>query len=319
MDLEMVFNELSLRSLAKDIPTAREWLLGLINTMRSATAKGVNRVLRVHSDFHAAVLAPDYLLARWRNDDEVDRDTRRYFNSLITKAPFLTDIQNPQVENNALLSEFIYNGHQANGLGVASLLEALALSLRSEKLWEQSHLELQVNRLEDDGGLSTKSEIVVHASSTAHVLEHDQWIKDRLRTGVHDGNDLWNRKDTLFPSLSFCENAGKQMQRLPTGDPMLRPLVRRLFELENYCNGWKSGPFVPESLPSKASPKSQSTLQQFSKDRTFLCPDGHKRVFSWHVRLTPGAWRIHFFPAPETKNIIIGYIGFHLPTAKEPT
>lgn len=315
----MVFNELSLRTPANDIPTAREWMLGLINTMRMATAKGVNRMLRTHGDFHTAVLAPDYPLARWRNDNEVDRDTRRYFNSLITKAPFLTDIRNPQIENNILLSEFICGGHHATGLGVAFLLESLAVSLRSEKLWEHSRLELQVNWLKEDGNLSTESATVVHASDVAHVQEHDQWIKARLQTGVHDGEDLWNRKNTLLPSLSFCENTGKQMQRLQKGDPMVRPLVRRLFELENYCKGWSSGPFVAESLPSKASPESQATLQQFGKERTFLCPDGQERIFSWHIRLTPGAWRIHFFPEPETRKIIIGYIGPHLPTVKDPT
>ena len=36
--------------------------------------------------------------------------------------------------------------------------------------------------------------------------------------------------------------------------------------------------------------------------------DGEKRLFSWHIRMTPGAWRLHFHPLKPTK-IIIGYIG----------
>ncbi len=315
----MVLNDLSLRSPANDIQTAREWMRGLVSTVRAATAKGVNRVLRTHTSFQVASLAPDYPLSRWRNDNEVDREIRRYFNTLITKAPFIADIRDSQIENNILSSEFIYEGLQANGLGVASLLEALAISLRSEQRWESSHLELQANWLQNDGSISTESVVVVHASKIDHVWEHDQWITDRLQTSVHDGTELWSRKSELFPSLSFCEHVGKQMRRLQNGDPMVRPIVRRLSELENYCKGWKSGPFVSESLLSKASPESQSTLQHFSKDRTFQCPDGQERVFSWHVRLTPKAWRILFFPDSETKNIIIGYIGSHLPTAKEPT
>jgi hypothetical protein len=64
-----------------------------------------------------------------------------------------------------------------------------------------------------------------------------------------------------------------------------------------------------------ATSESEATLNQYRHTRTFICPDGVPQVFKWHVRLTPGAWRIHFFPLDDKRQLIIGYIGRHLPIA----
>src|SRR5579859_5192650 len=99
------------------------------------------------------------------------------------------------------------------------------------------------------------------------------------------------------------------------GDPRLLSILKRLYELEDYCNGWQHGPFDHTKI-NKATPESPDTLEVYGSERTFLCYDGEFRVFSWHIRLTPGPWRIHFFPLPEEKKLIIGYIGHHLNTVK---
>jgi len=41
---------------------------------------------------------------------------------------------------------------------------------------------------------------------------------------------------------------------------------------------------------------------------TFLCPDGKERSFDFHLRFTPGAGRIYFYPK-QPGAIIVGYIG----------
>lgn len=319
MALDMVLNEISVRSPASDIQTAQQWMSNLLRTIIAATKQGVNRVLRTHRDFRDTILAPGYPLAKWRNDRNVDIEERRYFRNLITKSPFLVDLHGSEIKENFLLYEFSHEGDEAEGLGHAYLLEALAISVRSECRWEFSRLELEAKQLDEDGNLTVDVVKVTHASNPSHVVEHKAWIKERLQKGVRDGVYLWNRRHELFSSLSFCESVGKQVQKLGSGNPMLRQIVKRLFELENYCKNWHEGPFNPDSLPTKATPESQATLQQFGSERTFLCPDGQERIFSWHVRLTPGAWRIHFYPEAETKKIIIGYIGRHLPTDSYPT
>jgi len=317
MDLDMVLNELSVQFPASDIRTAHEWMSDLLNTIIAATKQGVSGVLRTHRDFHATMLAPDYPLARWRNDPSVDKEKRWYFNFRITQKPFLADLDAPEIEEKLGLCEFTYEGDVVQGLAHAYLLEALAVSVRSARRWEFSLLELEVRQLDDDGNLTIEIVEVIHASYPSHVVEHEEWIQNRLQRSVRDGVDLWNRKHELFSSLIFCESVGKQLQKLRSGNPMLCPIVKRLFKLENYCKNWHDGPFNPDNLRTKATPESQATLQEFGNERTFLCPDGQERIFSWHVRLTPGAWRIQFFP--EVGKIIIGYIGPHLPTVSYPT
>ena len=60
MDLEIVFNELSLQTRAADISTAREWMSEFIDTIRTAKpAPGIKRKLRTRNDFSDSLLAPN--------------------------------------------------------------------------------------------------------------------------------------------------------------------------------------------------------------------------------------------------------------------
>jgi len=321
MDLEMVFNELSLRSPASSVEQARQWMTQFISLVITLTRQGVNRILRTGADFHIAKLAPDYSLVNWRNDNEVSREERQFFRALTTKAPYLADLL--QIQQTALASEFFYQGRKspqsALGLGYAYLLEAIAISLPSAKRWQHPSIQVEHRWIEADENIYSEQVEVKHCCHPDHVATHQDWIAKRLQTGVRDGVDLWSRRDSLFPVLSFCESVATAIQEFSSGGVMLRQVVKRLFELEIYCRDWQEGGFEPDKLPCKVSPESQTTLEQYGQERTFICPDGVKRVFSWHVRLTPGAWRVHFFPEPSTRRIIIGYVGPHLPTTSNPT
>ncbi|HWS85247.1 MAG TPA: hypothetical protein VN207_13415 [Ktedonobacteraceae bacterium] len=95
-------------------------------------------------------------------------------------------------------------------------------------------------------------------------------------------------------------------------------IQKKLQELDSFCVDWLDGPFDPQKIAGKITNESQATLHTHGKERTFLCPDGEKRLFSWHMRLTPGAWRIYFHPTTYEQELIIGYIGRHLPTVDYP-
>lgn len=311
MALEMVLNELSLQP-ADSVFAARQWMSALIQTIRAATSQRVSRVLRTHSDVFDVMLAAEYPLRRWINDQEVDLEARRYVHSLAIKAPYWDGL--PELYDRVLASEFRYDGQVAHGLGVAYLLESLAISLPSDKCWNVALLLLNVNWLMQEGLIDEENVEVVHASQPSHVDEHREWIQDRLRSDIQDGNDLWNRRVELFPSLLFCEAVEHQIRDLsPT---MLRPVARRLFEFQGYCQDWAEGGFRPDQLPTRVTPESQATLEQYGQERTFLCPDGIERIFSWHIRMTPDAWRLHFYPEPGSRALIIGYIGPHLRTVR---
>jgi hypothetical protein len=317
MDLEMVLNELSMYPPATDARAARERMNGLILVVAAAVRLGVRPVLRTNEEFLSAPLASAYTLAQWLND--VDHDTRVFFLRIQTKAPFLLDLTDPAVKEKIGRSEFKVQNVEAIGLGVAYLTEGLAVSFNSSQRWNVSTIAIDITTINDEGSLLSETVAIVHALNAEHVREHEEWIQNRLKTKVRGGIDVWHRREELFPALSFCDSVRTQLQSIQPNDPILRQILKRLFELNNYAARWYEGPFDSNALPSKASTESIPTLREYGNERSFLCPDGIMRLFSWHVRVTPGAWRLHFFPETETRTLIIGYVGPKLPTVTDPT
>lgn len=170
-----------------------------------------------------------------------------------------------------------------------------------------------------DGELVIELVDVIHASHKRHVLDHSFWIKSSLQTILHlsilDGSHLWDLREELFPHLQFCKDVERPLRSILPGDRMLDPIRRKLALLEQFCVNWPAGrPFEPENigLGRNVSPESEATLNMYGDRRTFICPDGLYRRFTWHVKFNPGAWRIYFLYLEEGY-LIIGYIGRHLP------
>lgn len=308
MDLEMVLNELSLQTPAPDIPTARKRMSELIQTLRRATASGVKRILRTNSEINSLELAPGYPVARWRNDRESDREETRFFRTLTAKAPFWEDATE-EIKDEFDLSEVFYQKEVAIGLTFALVSDTLPVSLLSDSKWDCSSLELQLRHLDDNEELIEEPVEIVHASRSVHLGECADWMKNRIRITARDGIELWQRRSELFPNLEFCESVRPQVECLNATNPMFRQVVKRLFELEEYCKTWATGTFKKDALGSKATPESNSRLQQFAEQFNIKCPDGEDRTFNWHLRMTPGSWRLHFSVELGPGRIIVGYIG----------
>ncbi|MCX5935598.1 MAG: hypothetical protein NTU99_12605 [Pseudanabaena sp. LacPavin_0818_WC45_MAG_42_6] len=314
MALDIVLNELSLETSASDQLVARQWMANLVQTVRAINAQTKSQsILRSQYDFYSTLLASDYSLRQWLNDNKVDREERRFIKSLATKSPFSEDILESaevySVENNIASCEFRYQGKLAIGLGIAYLLDTISVSVNSAAFWDCSYLDLDIISIDEDD----KKITIVHASRKEHLLDHIDWFKNRIHSNIN-GEALWNQKDDLFPNLQFCDSVKSQLESLSIGNSMLEHVKDRLRKLQQYAESWKEESFNSQKLDCSASPESEATLKQYSKERTFLCPDRKKRIFSWHVRL-PLGWRIHFYPEQPSK-ILIGYIGEHLPTAK---
>ncbi len=311
----MVLNELSLETPVADISTARKLMSELIQTLRQAKSLGVKPILRTHSNINNIELVCDYPIASWRNDKIVDLEERRFFRSLILKAPFCEDALQ-QIKDKFDLSEVRHQGKLADGLRFALITNYIAVSLFSDIQWDTNFLELQVTELDENEQLTDYSEKIVHASRSSHVKQHTDWIKNRIENKLFDrqvdGEALWERREEFFPHLIFCEQVEQQLQNLYTGNPILQQVKKRLLELEKYCQTWQTGIFNPNLLPSKTTPESDSRIQEFRQQLTIKCPDNKERLFSWHLRMTPGAWRVDFSEDLGPGKIIIGYIGLKL-------
>jgi hypothetical protein len=314
MPLEMVFNELSIETQAINFHEARNWMEGFVGTIRSAAISGVNRVIRTHIDMNSTLLAPDYPMSKWRNDENVDLETRRYFRSIISQHPALED--RPDIIDSMNAHDFFYKETRVFGLGMTYLLDYLSISLPSMEDWNNHKLKIEIQLIEEEneGDLITNEISIKHASDPSHLDELGKWISERLQNNVENANDLWNRRAELFPHLFFCGNTETQILSLHHRDPLFQQVLKRLFELEKYCSTWQEGAFSADGLPFKATPESASTMQKYGDERTFNCPNGNKVTFNWHGRLTPNNWRIFFDPTIGPGQMSVGYIGTKLST-----
>ncbi len=323
MDLEMVFNELSLEPLAPDIPTARIWMSDLISTMRTAQKQGLKGI-RTQTNFHDLFLAENYPLKRWRNDKEVSREEKTFLLTLATKNPFSVDITDSDLKRNIEDEDYevIFLEKKAEGLKAAYLLETIAISFNSQNFWNCTRLESTLIQIENDIDITEEIIEVYHASYKSHVLEHADWIKKRLQPSKINGRELWKCRNERFPSLQFCQAGTKQLRRLRSGEDKLEWVVETLEQLEEYAKIWINQgckEFSLEGYALEVSGESQRTLEQYWRERTFLCPDGEERLFEQHIKLMQCNWRIHFFVNYQAEKVIIGYVGVHLPTAKYST
>jgi hypothetical protein len=216
-----------------------------------------------------------------------------------------------QNQENELLYACRYYNNEPKGLVYAYRLKALSVSLKTHELWKNNVISLLQVTNNEDGELLEENIEVRHASSINHVIEHQTWIKNRLQDNINSGLDLWNKIKKIFPHLEFCDSVEKQLQNIKNSHPIFQAIIKKLTEVENASENWTSGNFDLNSLPSKATPESESRLQKFEKELTFQCPDGEARLFSLHIRMTPGAWRLYFYPLKPTE-IIIGYIAIKI-------
>jgi hypothetical protein len=196
-------------------------------------------------------------------------------------------------------------------------LDALTVSFASSDEWNRSEIQIQFDEIDENGLFVSDVGLVKHACNLLHIDVARDWLRQQVQTQFVDGPDLWQRRSELFPSLIFCDSVAGQVQQLGKNDPRFHSVCKRLFELNDY--DWSAGKFDPDQMPSKTTPESPATLKIYGAQRTFQCPDGIRRTFSYHGRFTPGAGRIHFYPILESNKIIVGYIGNKLQTVNDPT
>jgi len=310
--MELIFNELSAIPAPSRL-AAREVMSNFVGVLTAATRIGFERTFRSCIDFSNHLLSEEYPVVRWRNDPDVERDEKAFFRLVTARFPIHEGDQ--ALADELLGTEYFYNTRPCVGLGVADVLDTISISLAVADDWATDRVIIDRSSLNPQTEeIDIFSAVVNHASSGVHIGALEPWIVSRNRT-VESAADLIDRRNQLFPNLEFCERVSEDLLHLG-GGALFSQTVRRLFELDDFCVNWADGPFVPRNISGNPREESAATLQQFSGERTFRCPDGQARVFSWHVSLPPSGTRLYFYPIPDNHSIFIGYVGTHLRTAR---
>jgi hypothetical protein len=308
----LVFNELSALQPVPSLANARTYLEALAEVLIDQRIKG-KKVLVTPTQFLQLQIAVGYSIGRWLAEHgEVDREKRLRIKTLVDRRTDYLDCV-PLDEFDSGEVEYRFAGQSAHGLFVAFSVDGLAVSLQSAAQWNVASLDLEKFWI-DGEDLQTRILNVLHASQVGHLEVHLEWLREREPPSPANGAELWADRHSLFPNLEFCDSVETQIRVLGGNDPRFKAVMRGLQDLQNYCDSWSTPNFDIHCF-ANASGESQSTLNMYSDERTFRCPDGQYRLFEWHLKR--GDTRIHFFDFPEPKRILVGYAGPHLRISSE--
>jgi len=299
---ELVINEISFNTRTDNRWTVKEWMSSLAEVIKYAIDNGFSRSIRMTMDVLQKELASDYAMNNWLIDLSCDREKRLYLNSLFTKVSFIEDLQENWIREEGLTTEFFYNDVSATGLGYASLIDGMALSLQSADEWNRENVKISRRELDEEACLNENDEDVFHASRKEHVDENLKIIESNELMKVKNGRELWEKRNELFPSLDFCDSNKEQIISLH--NPMFTQIKKKLQFLEQRAD---DDHFEPSRFLN-ATPESQSRLSEHKDKLTQICSDGISRLFSWHLSATPEPWRIYFEHQGEKKRFFIGGI-----------
>jgi hypothetical protein len=305
MDVFLVFNELSAVPMAPSLNRGKIYLEEFSNILTDQRIKG-RRVLVAPTYFLQLHVSDGYSVGRWLGEYG-DHDRRERIKYLVDRSVSYNECNPPdQLEPEDV--DYRYAGKPAEGLARAFSIDGLALSFWSGEQWNNASVDLEKTWIANNE-VETRTLSVPHACRATHLEVHLEWLRRRETAPPLNGHALWIDRVSLFPSLDFCGSVEPQITALGENEPRFKSVLRGLRELQNYCESWDIGNFDIHRL-ANSSGESQTTLDMYSAERTFLCPDGRYRLFEWHLK----RWgtRIHFLDLPALKRILVGYVGDHL-------
>jgi hypothetical protein len=305
--MQMVVNELSMLFPVDSIDRAKVKIIMLLDVYRRLIQLGFDRIVLSESSLEGIVLADDYPIEKWRNDNTVDVELKRRFAVFNDKMEF--------IYRHDYLAEFECTDGKSIGCLVAHETETIVISFNSHPNWNLSRINGKIVRLIEDSVVEQEA-IVLNAST----LENINDIKDDVSALLHSQKysidtyqKLWEDRKTLFPNLVFCSRVEYFLDNLHRG--YIKQVVKKLQILDVYFSEWDR--IFDKNRLSNVDPESTETLSRFSEEHTFKLPDGRELLFSFHSRFT-GSYegRIYFIPDHTTGKGIIGHIGGKLPTVR---
>jgi len=307
----LVFNELSAAAPWPERGGARRVLDGFAEILVDRRIGG-RKILVTPSAFLQLQVSDGYSIGRWLAEFQPgDREVRLRVKTLVDRRIVYSDCV-PAEHLEARDVEYRFSGEIVYGLSTAALADGLAVSLLSSERWDVARVRIDKAWVEGED-IQTRTFDVLHAGRSAHLDEHGDWLRRTQTPPPANGAELWDQRVALFPNLDFCDSVGDQIKTLGGDGSRFRAVARGLRDLQTYCEAWDTGNFDIHGL-NNASGESGPTLDMYSEERRFRCPDGEYRVFEWHLKR--GDTRIHFFDFPAQKRLLVGYVGGHLRTVK---
>jgi len=318
--MECIFNELS----AQPVGTLNDACLMMQHFVKSVVAAksvGIDRIRipeELGQNLFSLVLAPDYLVGSWLNDERINRDLRDRFRLIVANPPLLNI---GEVEALSMFEQSVFcltepaGTPEAKGFGVAYLRNTLLVSFLSDPQWDTHTLSGWHWYIDKAAQEQIEQVSVNHFATVIHFEHHKPWIQQQQEEQVQRSSDIWERRTVFFPHLTLCGDVKRQLSNVGMSGH-LNQIIDRLRALDAFAEKWNNGNFDLNRLNAetnlRVSGESSSTLSQYSGQRRFKLPDGRRALFDLHIKI--GDLRFHFYPDDAVRKVYVGYIGGHLST-----
>ncbi|MBF0345035.1 MAG: hypothetical protein HQL06_12500 [Nitrospirae bacterium] len=298
-------NELSFIGQAENLDKCTELIKELIRTIDV-----LSPVCQVHTSQYLwqKEISSKYTVKNFIYDKKIDQAIRAKFQSYVTKGPHFETL----IENTFHQCTIISNNQDATGSSIAAAaqLSGILMSLKNAPPFDLNHVEV---RYCDE---TVNEQSLQIRNLFDHSVAKD-YCANVIKDHTNSWKDFWNQRKVLFPGLVFCEIVKSQLENVnfKTHSELIS---RHLKYMNDYIKNVRAGKVQTrdfQKMGISASTESDTTLIHYSRQRTFECPDGVRRIFSWHSKQFGQNIRIHFYPPDgETEDFTIGYIGKHLLT-----
>ncbi|MDX9975866.1 MAG: hypothetical protein RBU21_23000, partial [FCB group bacterium] len=285
---------------------------------------GMPRVLRSVSDAADRDISQGRGLRSWCFERGPNRDAGLFVASRLARQPFIDGrdglmarAEGPRVLETQACGELVY------GLGLGALEGRPVALLSSSAMPNGRQVQVQVLDASTDPIAVTNVAVYAYARSD-EVAANALVLQQLMDSVISNGQVLLDSLADAFPLLRVGPRAWESFAALSGSEPVFRQLIRHLRALNSAAEGWVAGtPYRPEGITF--SHESDQTLLhgRFGPVRDFPAPEGfeHER-WSLHTKLTGGGGARLYFRAvrtAETKAVLIGYFGAHLPCVLYPT
>lgn len=254
-----------------------------------------------------------YGITQWLTDNNVPKSQRQFFSRFLDK--YCRYYNNQNVDGEFSVS---IDGQEHTSIGCVFALEHshILLSLPTNVFWKNESITGKYSSLDDTGEIRIFTKCIDNVWTSMAWEKLDLIYKKKLSEDIASGQDLWEKREKLYPNLVFCENIKDQLFA-DSEKYHIMAVMEKLDRFQEYFSSC-GNLYNPKELGMSARTESETvkTNTELKKLRKFKLPNGNIEYFFDHVGFT-GKYtggRIYFLPDNSNKICYIGYIGKHLPT-----
>ena len=311
----LTLNELSVHCPENTVENAKLILDEFVLFCKTLQDKSIIDEIVFPESLYSISLCNSYGLSQWLSDDNVMTKHKQFFMRFLDKHCRYYNSQNVNGEFSVCINEQIHTS-----VGCAFAIEHchILLSLPTNKFWETKVISGEYSLLDEFNKIQTSEQCIGNVWTRLSQEEIVSTYRKEIFSDITSGQDLWEKREQLYPNLIFCDNVKKQLFD-DSEKYHINAVMKKLDRFQEYFSNCSST-YNPKDLGMGARTESETVKSDpaLKNLRLFKLPDGKEEYFFDHVGFSGkySSNRIHFFPDAPNKKCYIGYIGKHLKTDK---